>query len=108
MRMAEYMEKHIGEEFNGIVTNIGSRSMKVRTDDGISGVINYSDMIDDNYIYYYEQNKIVGKKTNAEYKLGSPIKFIVKDASKKNRTITFAGASYKKEIGTSKTYKKKG
>lgn len=107
MRMAEYMEKHIGEEFNGIVTNIGSRSMKVRTDDGISGVINYSDMIDDNYIYYYEQNKIVGKKTNVEYKLGSPIKFIVKDASKKNRTITFASTSYKKEIGTSKTYKRK-
>lgn len=106
MRMAEYMEHHIGEEFDGVVTSIGARNLNVRTSNGITGTINYSNLFDDNYVYYYEENKIVGKNTGNTYTLGSPITFTVMDASKKNRTINFM-VGKKKELKESKVYKRK-
>lgn len=106
MRMAEYMEHHIGEEFDGIITYIGSRYINVRTSCGIIGVINYSNLYDDDYVYYFEENKIVGKNTGNSYTLGSPITFTVMDASKKNRTINFMTGK-KKDLKRSKVYKRK-
>lgn len=106
MRMAEYMEHHIGEEFDGIITYIGSRYINVRTSCGIIGVINYSNLYDDDYVYYFEENKIVGKNTGNSYTLGSPITFTVMDASKKNRTINFMTGK-KKDLKGSKVYKRK-
>ena len=106
MRMAEYMEHHIGEEFDGIITYIGSRYINVRTSCGIIGVINYSNLYDDNYVYYFEENKIVGKNTGNSYTLGSPITFTVMDASKKNRTINFMTGK-KKDLKGGKVYKRK-
>ena len=106
MRMAEYMEHHIGEEFDGIITYIGTRYMNVRTSCGIIGVINYSNLYDDNYVYHFEENKIVGKNTGNSYTLGSHITFTVMDASKKNRTINFMTGK-KKDLKESKVYKRK-
>lgn len=106
MRMAEYMEHHIGEEFDGIITYIGSRYINVRTSCGIIGVINYSNLYDDDYVYYFEENKIVGKNTGNSYTLGSPITFTVMDASKKNRTINFMTGK-KKDLKGGKVYKRK-
>lgn len=106
MRMAEYMEKHIGEQFNGIITNIGKRNISVKTNEGITGIINFSDLNDDKYTYDEEQNILIGKVSGNEYRIGSEITFIVKSASKKNRTISFATIpTFKYNI--SSTYKKK-
>lgn len=106
MRMAEYMEHHIGEKFDGIITYIGANSITVKTKNGIFGTINRCDLNDDDYIYNYQENKLIGKKTNTEYGLGSPIKFTVINASKKNRTINFATGK-NKEKNLSKIYKRK-
>lgn len=106
MRMAEYMERHVGEEYTGIVTYIGSRNIAVRTEEGITGIINYSDLTDDNYIYDERANKIIGKNTGNEYQIGSTIQFVVKDASKKNRTINFATGPNPK-IDICKVHKKR-
>ena len=106
MRMAEYMERHIGEEFNGIITNIGKRNISVKTKEGITGIINYNDLHDDEYIYDEKQNKLIGQNQGNEYQIGSEISFLVKDASKKNRTINFATGKSPK-IDISKVYKNK-
>ena len=107
MRMAEYMEHHIGDEFDGIITYIGQNSLTVKTKNGIPGTINYCDLNDDDYVYNNKENKLVGKKTGKEYILGSSIKFTVMDASKKNRTINFMTGKMKKEKNSSKVYKRK-
>lgn len=107
MRMAEYMEHKIGQTLDGVVVYIGTRHMKIKTKEGIIGTLNYSDLTDDNYIYDEKHNKLVGKTTNKEYNLGDNITFVVKDASKKNRTINFAMEGYNLEEVKNKTYKKK-
>ena len=106
MRMAEYMEHHIGDKFNGIITYIGQNSLTVKTENGISGTISYCNLNDDNYVYNNKENKLVGKNTGNYYVLGSPITFTVMNASKKNRTINFMTGN-KKQLNKSKVYQRK-
>lgn len=106
MRMAEYMEHHIGDKFDGIITYIGQNSLTVKTENGISGTINYCNLNDDNYVYNNKENKLVGKNTGNYYVLGSPITFTVMNASKKNRTINFMTGN-KKQLNKSKVYQRK-
>lgn len=106
MRMAEYMEHHIGDKFDGIITYIGQNSLTVKTENGISGTISYCNLNDDNYVYNNKENKLVGKNTGNYYVLGSPITFTVMNASKKNRTINFMTGN-KKQLNKSKVYQRK-
>ena len=89
MRMAEYMEDKIGKPFEVIVTYIGKNSILVRTNDLIRGKLKLENMQDDKYKYDSNTNSIIGKKTNNKYKIGSKILVLVKDASKKTRTVNF-------------------
>ena len=106
MRMAEYMEHKIGQTLTGTIVYIGTRNMKIKIKEGVIGSLNYSDLTDDTYIYDSNKNKLVGKNTKKEYNLGDSITFVVKDASKKNRTINFAMEGYNLEEAKRKIYKK--
>ncbi len=106
MRMAEYMEHKIGQTLTGTIVYIGTRNMKIKIKEGVTGSLNYSDLTDDTYIYDNNKNKLVGKNTKKEYNLGDSITFVVKDASKKNRTINFAMEGYELEETKRKIYKK--
>jgi len=96
MSMAEYMEKHIGEGYNAIITEVYPHGMFVRTKNLISGKVKFENMYDDRFCYDYEKNVIIGKKTKKKYKIGDKVWVVVKDACKETRTIDF-------EIGKQKS-----
>lgn len=96
MAMAEYMEKHIGEEFEVYITQVYPHGMFAKTKSMISGKIRFEDMLDDNYYFDYDKKAIIGKKTKKKYQIGNKICVLVKDANKENRTINF-------EIGKQKS-----
>ena len=89
MCMAEYMENHLGEEFEVFVTKVFPHGLLVRTSNYIIGKIRLEDLTDDKY--YYDPNKqaIIGRNTKTKYQLGSKIHVISKEASKANRSIFF-------------------
>lgn len=89
MAMAEYMQNHIGEEFEAYITEIYQYGMFAITSGLILGKIKLDDILGDRY--YFDSNKhvIVGKNNKRKFKIGDKICVIVKDASKENRTINF-------------------
>lgn len=89
MAMAEYMEKHIGEEFEAYITQVFQHGMFAKTKSMISGKIKFEDMADDKYYFDYDKKAIIGKKTNKKYQIGNKVLVKVKDANKENRTINF-------------------
>jgi len=99
MAMAEYMEKHIGESFNAIVTEVYPHGMFVKTDDMISGKIKFENMLDDKYHYDKDKRAIIGKNSKKKYQIGNKVCVVVKDACKETRTINF-------EIGKQKSLRK--
>jgi len=96
MIMAEYMENHIGEEFEAYITEVYQHGMFAKTKNMISGKIRLDDILDDKYLFDYKKNAIVGKKNKKRYRIGDKVYVIVKRANKENRTIDF-------EIGKQKS-----
>ncbi len=89
MKMAEYMEKHIGEEFNGIVSGVVSFGMFVELSNKIEGLVRIDDLTDDYYMYDESTFSLIGNNNKRGYRLGDEVKVIVKSASKLNHTIDF-------------------
>lgn len=89
MKMAEYMEKHIGEEFNGIISGVMSFGIFVELPNKIEGLIRIDDLADDYYTYDESTFSLIGNKNKRGYRLGDEVKVIVKAASKINHTIDF-------------------
>ena len=89
MRMAEYIEKHIGERYDAYITDVYPSGLFVRTTDEIIGKVKLDDIDGDKYRYDYDKKSIVGKKNHNTYKIGDRVFVLVKDASKQLRTINF-------------------
>lgn len=89
MKMAEYMTKHIGEEFEGLISGITNFGLFVQLPNLIEGLVYISDIPGDYYNFDEKRMQMVGSKTNALYKIGQKLKVKVKAASKDDRTIDF-------------------
>ncbi len=89
MKKAEYMEDHIGEIFNGMVSSITSRGMYVSLHNLIEGMIKLDDLNDDHYIFDDVTLSLIGRKNKRGYHLGDELEVIVKDARKEVGEIDF-------------------
>jgi len=89
MKMAEYMENHIGEAFDGTISSITNFGMFVRLPNLIEGLIEYSGMTDDYYVYDEENMRLEGRSKHRVFKLGSPVKVKCINAWKETKQIDF-------------------
>lgn len=89
MKKAEYMEKHIGEEYEGIVSGVVSFGMFIELPNLIEGLVRMDDLKDDYYYYDESTFSLIGKKNKRGYRLGDKVKVIVKSASKEKHTVDF-------------------
>ena len=89
MKMAEYMEKHIGEEFTGVVSGVISFGMFIELPNKIEGLVRIDDLTDDYYRYDESTFSLIGNNNKRGYRLGDEVTVIVKSASKENHTIDF-------------------
>ena len=90
IKKAEFMEKHIGEEYTGIISSITSFGMFVELENTIEGFIRFEDLGSNEYFIYDEDKKIlIGEHTRKTYKIGDEINIRVKSASKLLRQIDF-------------------
>ena len=88
MKMAEYMEQHIGEHFVGMVSSVTSFGMFVELDNLIEGLVPLRDMND--FFHYDEEHMtLTGEKTHVKYRIGDKVEIKVVKASKEERTIDF-------------------
>ena len=88
MKMAEYMEKHIGEEFSGMISVITSFGMFVVLDNLIEGLVPILEM-DDYFVYDDKTESLVGQKSHQRYHVGDELVVQVIRASKEERKIDF-------------------
>ena len=95
MKMAEYMEGHIGEEFDGTITSIVNFGMFVELPNLIEGLIRLDDLKDDYYVYDEETFSLRGTHNKRGYRLGDKVHIRVKAANKEAKTIDFEIASSK-------------
>jgi ribonuclease R len=103
MKKAEYMEKHIGEIYTGIINTVTNFGFFVELPNLVEGLVHIDDLEDDHYIYDEATMRLVGVKNKKGYRLGDTVEIIVKRASKQDKEIDFVLATEKNK----KNYMKK-
>ena len=89
LKKAQYMQKRIGEEFEGMISGITSWGIYVELPNTVEGLVRVASIPGDFYVYREETYEMVGQSTGKTYKLGDKVKVFVKDVDTFLKTIDF-------------------
>lgn len=88
MKMAEYMETHIGEEYKGIITTVTNFGFFVELPNLIEGLVHISSL-KGYYNYVPDLISLVNSDKKKVYRIGDEVLVKVVNANKEMRTIDF-------------------
>jgi len=88
MKMAEYMESHIGEEYNGIITTVTNFGFFVELPNLIEGLVHIS-TLKGFYNYVPDLLSLVSSDKKKMYRIGDEVTIRVINANKDMRIIDF-------------------
>jgi ribonuclease R len=87
-KQAEWMEQHIGQKFEGVITGLTDFGMFVEIKKfKCEGMVRLNSIIGDHYEYDSSMMAVIGRKYYKQFKMGDSVMVQVLDASKKTRTI---------------------
>ena len=89
MKKAEYMEKHIGEEYEGIVSSVTQFGIFVELENTVEGLIRFDNLGDEYFIYDEDRKILIGEKSNKTYQIGDKVQIRVISSNKELRQIDF-------------------
>ena len=89
LKMVQYMEKHIGETFDGVVSGMTAWGIYVELPNTIEGMISVASLRDGYYIYDENHYEMVNETTGRTFKLGQRLNVKVINCDKILRTIDF-------------------
>ena len=90
LKKVQYMEQHIGEEFEGVISGVTEWGFFVELENTVEGLVRVTKLTDDFYQYYEDTYELVGEATNRRYKLGQKVLVRVEHCDRIMRTIDFA------------------
>ena len=89
MKMAEYMESHIGEIYEGVISSVTSFGFFVELPNLIEGLVHVNSLKGDYFNYVPELLSLIGNSTKKTYRIGYKVKVKCVGASKERAMIDF-------------------
>lgn len=89
LKKVEYMEGHIGEHYEGVISGITGWGIYVELPNTVEGLIHVSALNGDYFCYDEANYEMVGRNTGKKYKLGQKISIIVERTDRFARTVDF-------------------
>jgi ribonuclease R len=89
LKKAEYMKRHIGESFTGVISGVTKWGIYVELPNTVEGLVHVTKMYDDHYNYIENMYQMVGEHTGKTYKLGQEVCVKVAGIDTLVRTIDF-------------------
>jgi len=89
MKMAEYMENHIGEEFDGVISGVTNFGFFVQLDNLIEGLVHVNTLKGDYYNHVENLMSLIGENTKKTYRMGDRVRVKCIAASKEAKQIDF-------------------
>ena len=90
LKKAEFMERHLGEEFTGTVSGVTTFGVFVLLDDYfVDGLIHVNSLMDDYYVLHEEEYSLVGERKGRRFRLGDPLRVQVARVDRLERKIDF-------------------
>nr|WP_230473452.1 ribonuclease R [Dyella choica] len=93
-----WMAKHVGEEFDGVVTGVTSFGLFVELEESkVSGLVHISQLSNDYYHFDPIRHLLKGERTGLQFRLGDHVRVQVLRASLEDRKIDFRMVQPKKK-----------
>ena len=93
-----WMSKHVGSEFDGVVTGVTSFGLFVELDESkVSGLVHISQLANDYYHFDPIRKLLKGEKSGEQFRLGDHVRVQVLRASLEDRKIDFRLVPQKKK-----------
>ncbi|MDN6639142.1 MAG: ribonuclease R [Tetragenococcus sp.] len=89
MKKAEYMQDHIDEVFEGVISSVVKFGFFVELSNTIEGLIHVSELKNDYFQFIESQLALVGEHTGQTYKIGQQVKVRVTKADPDTREVDF-------------------
>lgn len=89
LKMTEYMEKHIGETYEGVISGMTGWGIYVELPNTIEGMVPVTSL-KGYYVYDDNHYEMVSETDGTVYKLGQKVRIVVTGIDKIMRTIDFA------------------
>lgn len=90
MKQVDYMQRHLGDEFDGIISGVVSFGIFVEIIDLlVEGLVHISDLEDDYYFHDEKNYELIGQNTQKTYRLGDPVKVRVVRVDTDERVVDF-------------------
>ena len=87
----EYMQDHIGNEFNGVISSVTSFGLFVRLDDLlISGLVHISSLENDYYQLDAAKQRLIGENSGMQYRLGDKVRIRVEAVHLAQKMMDFS------------------
>jgi ribonuclease R len=87
-KQVSFMARHVGDQFNGVISGTMSYGFFVRLDNlGVEGFVRLSSIDDDYYHYDEQQYKIIGRHTGRSFRMGDPVKVTVATVNQERKEI---------------------
>jgi len=100
LKIAEYMEDKVGEEYTGIISGVTSFGLFVEMESGVEGLVHVSNMVDDYYLFQEKQYTLLGERTKKAYRIGNTVKVRVTKVNKEERNIDLVLTDMEETLGT--------
>ena len=89
MKMAEYMESHIGEVYEGVIDTVTNFGFFVELPNLVEGLVHVNTLKGDYYTYVPELLALIGNSTKKTYRIGDKVVVRCIRASKEAALIDF-------------------
>ena len=89
LRKAQYMERFIGQEFDGKITSVTNFGIFVTLENTVEGLIRINTLVDDYYIYDEERFQLVGRHSKKIFKVGMKVRVMLESVKLDLREIGF-------------------
>ena len=95
MKKVQYMQQHLGEEFDGYIAGVTGFGFFVELDElFVEGLVHISTLNDDLYSYQEKQHSLVGSRLRRVFRIGDKARVTVAAVSPATRRIEFTLAAH--------------
>ena len=89
LKKVDYMERHIGEEYDGVISGITAYGLYVELANTVEGLVHVNSLEGDVYEFDENASELRGARTGLAYRLGEKVRVRVKGTDRLCRTIDF-------------------
>ncbi len=89
LKKAEYMQDHIGEVYEGVISGVTNWGMYVELENTVEGLVHVSKIEGDYFTYNEDKYELTGRGTGRRFCLGTRIRVVCNMVDIQTRTVDF-------------------